>query len=175
MTDNSLLPYNATPEERAQAQTVARITGVPVPVRSTWDPRTCPEELLPWLAWSFSVNEWDSDWPVPTKRAVIAAQASIHKRKGTITSIREALESAGYGGADIVEGGKNAGSNWAYYSINLKKPISNAQAAQVRRILINTAPARCVLEALSFELAPAIYDGKISFDGQYNFGVVATA
>ncbi|WP_427927445.1 phage tail protein I, partial [Xylella fastidiosa] len=31
------------------------------------------EPLLPWLAWSLSVDTWRSTWPVHIKRARIAA------------------------------------------------------------------------------------------------------
>lgn len=175
MTDKSLLPYNSTNQERALALAVSRISDVPVPNRTTWDPLTCPENLLPWLAWSFSINEWNSDWPVATKRAVIAAQVAIHRRKGTIASMRQALTSAGYGDADIVEGGSGEGTNWAYYHITLKQPIANSAVDTVRRILRNTAPARCVLESLNYDGVQFTYDGTISYDGTYNFGVAKTA
>ena len=53
----SLLPHNASPQERAIEAATARLADVPVPLRDLWNPETCPAELLPWLAWAFGVDE----------------------------------------------------------------------------------------------------------------------
>ncbi|MGS4945207.1 phage tail protein I, partial [Meridianimarinicoccus sp. RP-17] len=73
MSDLSLLPPNATPVERGFEAAGARITALPVPVRDTWNPATCPATLLPWLAWALSVDNWDPTWTEGQQRAVIAA------------------------------------------------------------------------------------------------------
>jgi len=99
-----LLPPNASELERALEQVTARLGEVSVPLRSLWNPQTCPAEILPWLAWSLSVDEWDSSWPEATKREVIARAAELHRRKGTVWAVREALRSAGYADAEIEEG-----------------------------------------------------------------------
>jgi len=91
---SDLLPPNATPQERAISRSVDR--AVPVPVRTLWNPATCPEGILPWLAWSLSVDEWDASWPVDQKRAAIAASIETHRRKGTIGALRRALQALGY-------------------------------------------------------------------------------
>lgn len=92
-----LLPANASPQELALEQTTARIADVPVPVRDVWDADTCPSNLLPWLAWAFSVDEWDSEWSDAQKRAAIKAAVSVQRYKGTIGAVREALEAIGFG------------------------------------------------------------------------------
>jgi phage tail P2-like protein len=91
---NDLLPPNATAQERAISLALDR--AVPVPVRQLWNPATCPEGILPWLAWSLSVDEWDAAWPVDQKRSAIAASIETHRRKGTIGSLRRALQALGY-------------------------------------------------------------------------------
>lgn len=91
---SDLLPPNATPQERSISRSVDR--PVPVPVRTLWNPATCPEGILPWLAWSLSVDEWDAAWPIDRKRAAIAASVETHRRKGTIGALRRALQSLGY-------------------------------------------------------------------------------
>lgn len=88
----SLLPPNAAALERAAEQATARIGRVPVPIDDVWDPATCPEPLLPWLAWALSVDRWDPEWPVETKRAVIAASIPSHRRKGTLAALRALLD-----------------------------------------------------------------------------------
>lgn len=60
-----------------------------------WSPHDCPVDLLPWLAWAFSVDEWDTEWSEAQKRASIAASYSIHRRKGTIGAVRRAIAALG--------------------------------------------------------------------------------
>ncbi|AEB58214.1 phage tail protein I [Ectopseudomonas mendocina] len=91
-----LLPGNATELERNAAQALAQIERVPVPLRDLWNPDTCPLELLPYLAWAFSVDRWSPAWPESAKRAAIRAAYFIHARKGTIGALRRVVEPLGY-------------------------------------------------------------------------------
>lgn len=91
-----LLPPNATPLERAAATALAELERVPVPLRTLWDPDTCPAHLLPYLAWAFSVDRWDESWSDAAKREVIKASFYVHQRKGTISALRRVVEPLGY-------------------------------------------------------------------------------
>lgn len=91
-----LLPPNATPAERALSEATARLGAVPVEIRDVWSPDRCPEALLPWLADAFSVDQWDQNWTEAQKRAFIKASVSVHRRKGTISAIAEALAALSY-------------------------------------------------------------------------------
>jgi phage tail P2-like protein len=91
-----LLPGNATELERNAAEALAQIERVPVPLRDLWNPDTCPVELLPYLAWAFSVDRWSPAWPVSAKRAAIRAAYFIHAHKGTIGALRRVVEPLGY-------------------------------------------------------------------------------
>lgn len=92
----SLLPPSATAQERAIEQATARVGAVPVPLRTLWDPDDCPAALLPWLAWTYSVDRWSSSWTEAQKRASIRAAAAVHRYKGTVASIRDAVGALGY-------------------------------------------------------------------------------
>ncbi|MGE8327269.1 phage tail protein I [Pseudomonas urmiensis] len=92
----SLLPGNATELERQAAEALAQIKRVPVPVRDLLSPDRCPAALLPFLAWAFSVDRWDSRWPEPAKRGAIRSSFYIHSRKGTIGALRRVVEPLGY-------------------------------------------------------------------------------
>lgn len=92
----SLLPPNSSALMRAMEQAV-QVPALPVPIRSLWNPASCPEHLLPWLAWSLSVDDWDAAWPLEVKRAVVASAIAIQRRKGTIGAVRTAV--AAFGGA----------------------------------------------------------------------------
>lgn len=96
MSNNSLLPPNATPQEIALAETIARVSDVPVLVRESHNPATCPAQLLPWLAWAASVDEWDPTWTEAEKRGVIANSLFVHQHKGTIGALDRALQPLGY-------------------------------------------------------------------------------
>jgi phage tail P2-like protein len=93
---DSLLPYNATAPERALEGAAARVSDVPVLVRESWDPDTCPAALLPWLAWAFSVDKWDANWTEEQKRAAIKASVFVHRHKGTPAALQAALDALGY-------------------------------------------------------------------------------
>ncbi|HCG8352157.1 TPA: phage tail protein I [Vibrio parahaemolyticus] len=86
MTGKSLLPPNASKHERD----IEAVISPPLsfPNRDIWNPDKCPEHLLPHLAWSLSVDNWDSSWPVERKRQVIKDSIYIHRKKGT----RDAVE-----------------------------------------------------------------------------------
>lgn len=91
-----MLPPNATAQERAQAEAIARISAVQMLIRESWNPQLCPASLLPWLAWALSVDEWDTTWTEQEKRDVIEASLMIHRHKGAIGAVRRALTPLGY-------------------------------------------------------------------------------
>ncbi|MFY1053575.1 phage tail protein I [Ectopseudomonas khazarica] len=91
-----LLPGNAHELERHAGEALAQIERVPVPLRDLWNPDTCPVELLPYLAWAFSVDRWSPSWPESAKRAAIRSAYFIHSRKGTIGALRRVVEPLGY-------------------------------------------------------------------------------
>ena len=91
-----LLPINASKEERALSLTTERALNVPVTVRELWNPQTCPVNVLPWLAWSLSLDEWDTNWTEAQKRGAIEASVQVHRRKGTVGALKRALQALGY-------------------------------------------------------------------------------
>lgn len=91
-----LLPGNSTPLERQAAQALAQIQRVPIPLRQLCNPDDCPVVALPYLAWAFSVDRWDSNWTEATKRAAISSSRYIHAHKGTIGALRRVVEPLGY-------------------------------------------------------------------------------
>lgn len=92
---SSLLPPATTAFERAAEATMARSTDLPVPLPNLWNPDTCPAALLPWLAWTLSVDEWQSAWTEDIKRAVIRDAALVHRKKGTPWAVKRLLSAVG--------------------------------------------------------------------------------
>jgi phage tail P2-like protein len=184
----SILPPNSTSLERAFEAALQEMCDLQVPVRDLWNPETCPDTHLPWLAWALSVDVWESGWPEEIKREVIAASIGVHRRKGTVGAVRRAIAAAGLGGAVLVEdyGRKrydgailhdgtfnhDEPDHWAEYRIFLSRPMSIEQATQVRRIVAAVAPLRCHLKELNFVQSQHLYDGAIAHDGTFSHGVV---
>lgn len=96
MSDGRLLPVGSSPLEVAAAEACAEFARVPVPLCQLWNPQTCPLNLLPYLAWAFSVDRWDERWPEATKRSVVASAHFVHRHKGTISALRRVVEPLGY-------------------------------------------------------------------------------
>ena len=183
---DSQLPPNATAAEVAIEAATARVGAVPVEIRTVWHPDVCPAEILPWLAWALSVDNWDPQWPVSTQRAVISAAVEVHRRKGTRAAVVQALSAAGHPQADVREryGRKfrdgsltyngavlhDEPDHWAEYRVFLERPMTNDQAQLVRGILGAIAPARCHLKQLNFTAAAHTHNGAIRRDGSYNYG-----
>ncbi|WP_413874166.1 phage tail protein I [Albidovulum sp.] len=183
----SLLPPTSTPVETALEIATERAGSVAVPVGDLWNPATCPPAMLPWLAWALSVDGWNAEWTEAEKRAAIAASIGIHRRKGTVAAILAGMETAGIADGRLFErwtasrhdGAFNAdgsrthapSDHWAEYRIEIDRPISIAQAAEVRRLLGKVAPARCHLKAMTYPQAQNLYDAAIAYDGVFSHGV----
>lgn len=91
---NSLLPLNSTALELAIEAAGFEVTAVPL--RTLYNPDTCPAHLLHQLAWAWSVDRWDETWPEEIKRSVIRSAFHVHAHKGTIGALRRVVEPFGY-------------------------------------------------------------------------------
>lgn len=104
MADSSnLLPPNSTSTETRLAQALATLGDLPVDIRSVRNPQTCPAHMLPWLAWDFSVDAWDTSWSEAQKRSVIASSIRVHRRKGTVGALKAAVAALGYDAIEVRE------------------------------------------------------------------------
>jgi len=95
MNKASLLHDNASELEQAVAITGNLIARPPILLRDLWQPSCCPAALLPWLAWTFSVDRWDENWSEEAKRQVISVSFYVHQHKGTIGALKRAVEQIG--------------------------------------------------------------------------------
>lgn len=168
--NNDLLPPNATPQERAQSEAIARISSVPILVRESWNPATCPASLLPWLAWALSVDEWDTTWTEQEKRDVIQTSLLVHRHKGTIGAVRRALAPLGYL-IDVVEWWETTPKGEPFtFSIVMgtgSKPVNQELYEKAERIVLTYKNLRSHLKALTvnadvrgvFRVGSALVDG----------------
>lgn len=142
---DSLLPSNTTDLEKAVSQAVGDIHQLPVPLRELWNPQTCPLELLPHLAWSLSIDEWQQSWSEETKRQVIASSINVHQHKGTRGAIRRALDALGLD-IQLVEWFEMEPQGLPYtYEININIDVNGFESTddnQIQRIINEVSNVR---------------------------------
>lgn len=92
----SLLPPNATALDKAAEQVaVDAVDAIPHMHRAVWSADNCPLPVLPWLAWTVGVEVWRSEWPEAVKRSRVKSAIAIHRRKGTVKAVQDAVRSFG--------------------------------------------------------------------------------
>lgn len=181
-----LLPPNRTTLEAALAG-ASQLALSTDALRHLWSALHALSPLLPWLSWTLSVEAWHEARSEEARRKLILTSIEIHKRKGTPWAIRLLIRSLGLGEVTIIErvggltydgtGTYNAvyphapqGATWATYKVVLERPITNAQADRIRRLLPSVAPARCHLMGLRYAAVANSYSGATRYDGAYNHG-----
>ena len=90
---DTLLPPSASLQERAIEQTIIRASDFHPNYVQNWVPFDVPENILPWLAWAYSVDEWSVQWPTDVRREYTEQSYFIHRYKGTVAAVRRALSS----------------------------------------------------------------------------------
>ena len=167
---SELLPPSSTPLERALANTVAKVSSVPTPTRDLWNPDTCPVELLPWLAWAFSLDDWDVTWTEVQQRAAVKASYSVHRYKGTIGSVKDALQAIGLG-VQVQEWFNQipAGDPYTYkllLEVN-QYGVSLAQLETIQAVVENAKNLRSHMTTLDLTVASnaTVYIGAVALSG----------
>ncbi|WP_411753657.1 phage tail protein I [Serratia sp. (in: enterobacteria)] len=165
---NSLLPISASPFEHNVAKACAGIDDIPVPLRDTWNPDTCPVALLPYLAWARSVDRWDDSWSEATKRAVVKAAFVLHQRKGTMGAVRRAIMPLGFelSPTEWWETDDEPGT-WRAIVDVMDKGITEAMHDELERLIDSAKPRSRHLIGLAIRLktiAP-LYAGAANYLG----------
>ncbi|WP_334061752.1 phage tail protein I [Limimaricola cinnabarinus] len=99
----SLLPGNASAAERELEQSIVRAADVPLPIGDLWGADACPPALMGWLAWALSVDDWNPEWSEAAKREAIRQAVEVHRRKGTVAAVKDALQALGFGDGEMIE------------------------------------------------------------------------
>lgn len=156
----SVLPPNSTRLERALEASTERISAIPVPIADAWNADSCPESLLPWLAWSLCITDdygWSLCLNVEQKRALIKQSMLLHRKKGTPWAVQEALKAVGFADARVVDslpviryngtssyGGADdysSGARWAMFNIVIDLGESRPFSADERARVVRTVNA----------------------------------
>ena len=147
----SLLPTNATDLERAIEQTSGeRVESLPVMNETLWQAENCPENFLPFLAWALSVDKWNSEWTAGQKRNVIAAALSVHRHKGTVGAMKDAIAALG---ADAnVEQWFEYGGEPYHFRLRLNNGTSNISIAELIDVALAAKNVRSVMDNVVVEV-----------------------
>jgi phage tail P2-like protein len=87
-----LVPPGSTDLEKSLDDLLRiRFENLPTALNNLWNPQKCPSDFLPFLAWSFSVDNWDTSDTDEKKRSHIENSVWLHKRKGTVGALKRAL------------------------------------------------------------------------------------
>ncbi|EKU54418.1 phage tail protein I [Acinetobacter sp. WC-323] len=92
----NLLPPNTTTFENRIIETTSKSTILNADLSTLIRIEEAPEDFLSILAWQFSVDRWQEDWPDEVKRAQIKNSIKVHTYKGTNFALRSIVESFGY-------------------------------------------------------------------------------
>lgn len=149
--NNTLLPPSATALEIAIATACADSTSIDVPLRSLWDPASCPVALLPYLAWSFSVDRWDSNWTEAQKRRAITDAFFLHQQKGTVAAVKRAVTQYG-ASAEIIEWWQEDGVPGTF-RINISIPdtgLDDKTISAIKRMVLLSKPLSRHISSMAF-------------------------
>jgi len=159
---SNLLPPGASQLERRAAEACAGISDLQVPLRDLWNPDRCPVRFLPYLAWAFSVDQWDEKWSEGEKRKTVKDAFYIHSRKGTVAAIRRVIENMGYT-MTIREWWQFSGRPGTFrLGVDLQsRGITEGNYQELERLIGDTKPASRHLSGLSINVqsAGAVYGG----------------
>ena len=165
---NSLLTLNSTQLERAIEAAFAEKTEIPL--RTLYNPDTCPVQLLPWLAWTWSVDRWDNKWSEAVKRSAIRSAFYVHAHKGTIGALRRVVEPLGYL-IDVIEWWqttpKGVPGTFALKVGVLDTGITEEMYLELERLIDDAKPVSRHLTglAISLETAGTVFIGASVYEG----------
>ncbi|WP_286999162.1 MULTISPECIES: phage tail protein I [Comamonas] len=122
----------------------------PEEIRKLWNHRTCPLQLLPWLAWAWSVDEWDPAWTEGQQRAMVGASIKLHKKKGTVWAVRDALLRSGLESVRVIEKPADA-AHWSHFDVDVvivDRPLTQAAIQRAHTLIEENKAQRSVLRTL---------------------------
>ncbi len=169
----SLLPINASNLLKDLEYAGSKIMDLKTSNKLVFNPDLAPENILPWIGWSLSIDAWSDDWPIETKRRMIRNSLILHKIKGTKAAIKKALEIIGVL-AEITEWWETNPKLTphtfrlvAYLNDNLDRNseiiITNDTQKKLLNLINNVKPLRSHLD---FKLG-MIFDGSLFYQTKF--------
>lgn len=147
---NTLLAINASTLLKDLEKTSLRATSLEALNRYVTHPNLAPENILPWLAFAVSVDDWNDGWTEEIRRNVIRSSIEVHKKKGTIGALRKALEAFNYENIKVEEWFDYGGDPYFFrVFFDVTEPGFDVSILpDVQKVIDNTKNARSHLENL---------------------------
>ena len=146
--NKSLLPINASELLRNLEKTTCKITELETKNKYVFNGDLAPENVLPFLAWSLSVDDWNDNWADDVKRNIIKTSVTLHRQKGTIGALKKALSAFNFADIKIEEWFEYSGDpyhfrvcfdiSYAGFDINI--------LSEINKVIQNTKNVRSKLE-----------------------------
>lgn len=162
---SSLLPPSSTPLERAVATATAFQLNTDG-LRNAESAALCPPQLLPWLAWERSVDDWGDAWPVDVQRRAVASSVLLHQRKGTVWAVKQALAITGYR-SQISEWWQQQPAGVPHtFGVDVEvtdRSVTDALIAEIDRRITGVKPVRahCSLRVIATRHAGCYYAAAV--------------
>lgn len=157
-------------------QVIGKHLGSTIPLRLLWNADLCPYAFLQHLAVAVSVDGNIADYNEEQLRTLIRGSVELHTIKGTVGSIKDAVELLGYTVESITEGDRDNNGNiirtdgrWANFQVTVTTPIPIASANAAVSLIEAIAPVSRKLTRFDFKQAALRYDGGINDEGEYTF------
>lgn len=162
-----LLPPNRTSLEAALADSLT-LTSDPSPIATIWDADSCPTAWLPWLAWSLSVEGWESAISEEQQRQLIRDAVPTHRRKGTPAAVIAALASIGLDAR--ISDSRAAGGTPHAFEIDIDlhdRGIDESTPQRIEALIAEYKNVRSFVPALRIALAGKgkVYVGAAAYLG----------
>lgn len=148
--NQSLLPPNASQLLRDLETVFGDSFDLPTLNRYVVNPDLAPAHILPWLAWALSVDDWNDDWSESIRRNVIKASIEVHRKKGTIGSLKKALQAFNYTNIKVEEWFEYGADPYFFrVFFDVREPGFDVNILpQVQKVIESTKNARSHLESL---------------------------
>ena len=156
--NQSLLPPNASSLLKDLETVSAVALDLETLNRFVNNPTEAPENILPWLAWAVSADDWSDNWSEQVRRNVIKASIEVHRRKGTIGALKKALQAFNYTNIKVEEW-FDYGADPYFFRVffDVVEPGFDVNIIpEVQKVIESTKNARSHLESLRAYLSAEV-------------------
>ena len=156
--NKSLLPINLTELLKDLEETGCKITELEAKNKHVFNANLAPENILPWIAWGFSVDDWSDAWEVDIKRNIIKSSVTLHRQKGTIGALKKALSAFNFVDIQIEEWFEYGGDPY-FFKVYFDIPYAGFDInilSEIAKVIQSTKNARSHLESFKPYLSSGI-------------------
>ena len=171
----TVLPENSSLLEKAlvdfyvaRQKEVFEVDGE-IPLRYLYNPDTCPQNMLSYLACFMSVDGTTVEFSETQLRQLIRDSYQLHTRKGTIQALKDVIASLGYRLNRIEEGVEG---HWAKFRLVMDTALSISNGRLLSKLIQGASPISRELVSITYDRVNN-YDNVIRYDGAHAYGRIS--